>query len=484
VAAPGSTQIGRIALGVALAVAAASLTILAHPPGSLGPLLLVSYVPMIVAQHHVLPRRFAGVATAIGIAGPTWYGISLVLPDRSAPALRVFPFVLAALLLVIGWLDRALMERTRYRTFVFLVPLVWTAISLPLAYGPTGTIGIGVNAFASSPSLIQPISIVGTLGLVLVVYLANWSVASIVLSALRHPDFPPKRMIRIAGGVVIVALVWVGTSLLLLDRPQDTLRVAAIQPGPRAAAFSNRSVDALGSYEDATRTAVRRGADLVVWPEAGLSFDPKRTSAERLRRLARSTGAHLVVGYVVWAQFARNEAILVDPSGEIHGPYAKQHPVTILGERSDSDHGYPVFDTSLGKIGLAICYDLDYFDTARTLARGGAGLLAVPSADWSEIADVHHNGFVFRAIENRLSIVKADTAWDSAIIDPFGRVREQTVTPEGTEAILVASVPLGSGRTPAGAIGDLNGVVIAMAALVVLALAIRRARRREPPAFP
>ena len=55
-------------------------------------------------------------------------------------------------------------------------------------------------------------------------------------------------------------------------------------------------------------------------------------------------------------------------------------------------------------------------------------------------------------------MVKADSRFDSAIIDPWGRVVASTVDPEGeTRATLVADVPLGSGRSPCVTFGDWFG---------------------------
>ncbi|MEW5933494.1 MAG: hypothetical protein AB1816_07925, partial [Bacillota bacterium] len=59
-------------------------------------------------------------------------------------------------------------------------------------------------------------------------------------------------------------------------------------------------------------------------------------------------------------------------------------------------------------------------DTARKVARNGARLLTVPSFDWLAIAHKHYTHLVFRAIENRVSAVKADVGF--AIVDPYGRI--------------------------------------------------------------
>ncbi len=55
---------------------------------------------------------------------------------------------------------------------------------------------------------------------------------------------------------------------------------------------------------------------------------------------------------------------------------------------------------------------------------------------------------VFRAVENRVSMIKANVGTDSAIFDPYGRILQKVVTPTaGVTAVLVADVPLYGGET-------------------------------------
>jgi apolipoprotein N-acyltransferase len=167
-----------------------------------------------------------------------------------------------------------------------------------------------------------------------------------------------------------------------------------------------------------------------------------------LRGLAAETDAHLAVGYVVEidTHTFRNEATVINPQGDFLGVFGKDHPVAFGGETSPTRGTYPVYDTPLGKVGTIICYDQDYTDTTRKLARQGVQLVAVPSNDWSTIADKHFAHTVFRAVENRVAMVKADGGYDSAIIDPYGQIIELASFPQGGEATLVADVQLGHGR--------------------------------------
>ena len=169
-------------------------------------------------------------------------------------------------------------------------------------------------------------------------------------------------------------------------------------------------------------------------------------------------------------QGLRNEVTVLTPEGEFLGVYGKDHPVAWGGETSLTRGTHLAYDTSLGCLGTIICYDLDFTDTARKVARNGAQIIAVPSFDWPEIAAKHYSHVVFRAVENRVALVKADVAFDSAIVDPYGRILARAVTPEGEQAVLVADVPLGTADAPAIRQGDWVGwlCVVGMVILAVL----------------
>jgi apolipoprotein N-acyltransferase len=205
-----------------------------------------------------------------------------------------------------------------------------------------------------------------------------------------------------------------------------------------------------------TREAAAQGARVIVWPEGALQYDPQVEDPLGLVDLARETGSYLAIGYVVDVNedVFRNEATVISPEGAFLGVFGKDHPVVFGGETSPTRGTYPVYETPLGVLGTIICYDLDFTDTARKLARQGAQLIAVPSNDWSGITYKHYTHVVFRAIENHAAMIKADGGYNSAVVDPQGRVLALATRPESGEATLVADVPLGGGVPLAVRLGD------------------------------
>ncbi|MFM1748591.1 MAG: (R)-stereoselective amidase, partial [Verrucomicrobiota bacterium] len=96
--------------------------------------------------------------------------------------------------------------------------------------------------------------------------------------------------------------------------------------------------------------------------------------------LAREHRLHLVVGLVEReGALIYNIAALIGPDGALIGKYRK-----ICLPRGEIEGGitpgneYPVFMTSLGKIGLMVCYDGFFPEVARELANRGAEVIAFP----------------------------------------------------------------------------------------------------------
>ncbi len=94
---------------------------------------------------------------------------------------------------------------------------------------------------------------------------------------------------------------------------------------------------------------------------------------------------------------------------------------------------------------------------SRRLARGDTQLIAVPSLSGPPLAELPHTQVVFRAVENRVAVVMADVAYNSAIVDAYGHVLQLVITPSGAADVLVADVPLHDTRPLYSSLGDWLG---------------------------
>ncbi|MCD6308341.1 MAG: carbon-nitrogen hydrolase family protein [Candidatus Latescibacteria bacterium] len=103
----------------------------------------------------------------------------------------------------------------------------------------------------------------------------------------------------------------------------------------------------------------------------------------RFAEYARSHGC-----YVVCPTYTRengkvfNAAVLIDRKGKIAGEYRKIRPTAgeVAGGIAPGPLDPPVFDTDFGRIGMQICFDIEWTDAWRRLGEKGAEIVFWPSA--------------------------------------------------------------------------------------------------------
>nr|MBN1229283.1 hypothetical protein [Anaerolineae bacterium] len=454
--------------GIALSILSAVLLTLAFPPYHLGLLIGVAFVPMLVAQHRLMPPKLSSLAPTIAIGG--WLGAFLI-PIFGSGSLLVsaaIPLGTGLLAFLMDRQKRAFHMHTGYRWFVLEGVVGWVGFEMIRAFIPAiGTWGFVGYPLWEHPWLIQPLSVFGIYGLDLLIMLCNYALALGTLALIdRNGEEVKGRMVaRWLGAAGVLLAAWVVFSIILYRaQPADpeTVRVAAVQPNlPRAAhrdaiTTPDQRLEALARL---TREAAAQGAEVVVWPEMALGFDPQVEYTAALQSLAAETGAYLVIGYVLDdAQGFRNEAAVLAPDGAFLGVYGKTHPMIASGEPRTAQTGpYAAYETPVGQLAAMICFDAHFTDVARRLARQGAQVIAVPSLFGPPLAELPYTQIVFRAIENRAAVVMADVAYNSAIVDPYGHVLELAITPEGAETLLVSDVPLYNANTLYSRLGDWPG---------------------------
>ena len=84
-----------------------------------------------------------------------------------------------------------------------------------------------------------------------------------------------------------------------------------------------------------------------------------------------------------------NSVAMIDAGGELLGVYRKTHIPDGVGYQekyyfNPGDTGFRVWDTKFGKVGVGICWDQWFPETARCLVLGGAEVLLYPTAIGTE----------------------------------------------------------------------------------------------------
>jgi apolipoprotein N-acyltransferase len=124
---------------------------------------------------------------------------------------------------------------------------------------------------------------------------------------------------------------------------------------------------------------------------------------------------------------------------------------------------------------VAICKDMDFERMLRADARRGTTrILAVPANDF--IADdwIHARMAVMRGVENGFAVVRSASNGLETISDAQGRILASARTYAPGLTVIRARVPLGPGPTLYTRIGDVFAWACVAAALLLMALSLRR----------
>ncbi len=220
------------------------------------------------------------------------------------------------------------------------------------------------------------------------------------------------------------------TSVTLIQLP------AAVQTGD--------GPDLIGTAEEQIRAAAE--SDLIILPEVWypgyFSFEGYSTASDmtpklldRLAGLAAETGSCLHAGSLIEADGDRlyNTSVLFGPDGGELGRYRKIH---LFGYGSKEQEyltagtDVVVCETPLGRLGLAVCYDLRFPELFRRMTEMGAVGFLVASAWPHPRVEAWSTLLRARAIENQAFVVACNgvgqTGYQtalcgrSAVIDPWG----------------------------------------------------------------
>jgi deaminated glutathione amidase len=164
----------------------------------------------------------------------------------------------------------------------------------------------------------------------------------------------------------------------------------------------------------------------------------------KLKEEARK-GIHIACGHFLKKNESTlvNSLVLICPDGHVI-TYNKTH---LYHEKATKESDFVwmgnelmVTDTSLGRIGFAICYDINFPEVIRKLALNGADIILI-SAAWPEIAGMSWDILLpARAFENEVYIMASDQAGKgyyghSKILDYTGNVLTQFYKDEGLKIV-------------------------------------------------
>jgi predicted amidohydrolase len=233
--------------------------------------------------------------------------------------------------------------------------------------------------------------------------------------------------------------------------------IAAIHHRPRR---TTSAADSVQHFLDVIEKTAPAKTDVVLLPEGITVVGTGKSYAEvaetipgpttkTLGEVARKRNTYLAAGiYERDGKVIYNTSVLIDRRGNLVGKYRKVYlPREEIEAGITAGNDYPVFDTDFGKVGMMICWDVQYADPARALALKGAELILLPIWGGNETLTRA------RAIENSVFIALSGYDITTSIIDRKG---ETLATAPGPDAAVVATIDLNK-RYEWQWLGDMRG---------------------------
>ncbi|HZV81002.1 MAG TPA: apolipoprotein N-acyltransferase, partial [Geobacteraceae bacterium] len=352
---------------------------------------------------------------------------------------------------------------------------------------------LGYTQYRTLP-LIQIADITGVYGVSFLLVLANVVLFRMARGITGRGDI--RYPLSLSALLVALLGVCVGYGFVGLNAPESgrKVRVALAQGNiPQDIkwnpAFQEETVSI---YERLSRKSAGGDFDLVVWPESSLPFFFEREPvySARVINLAKELATSLIVSSPaiekgVMKDRLLNSAFLIDADGRTLGRADKVHLVPFgeyvplakllpfvnkmvegIGDFSPGERIVPL-QARFGRLGMLVCFEGIFPEISRQYVRQGATMLVNITNDaWfgrSSAPYQHLSMTVFRAVENRVPLVRAANTGITAIIDSRGHIVRMTGLFH--EALLTGEVRTGSRLTFYTRYGDLFAWICVLAAV-------------------
>ena len=253
----------------------------------------------------------------------------------------------------------------------------------------------------------------------------------------------------------------------------------------------------LQRYINTTYKASQENPDLIVWPETAIRSEALTgewpTYYRRFSEMLRGITTPILIGTAIEdeeidkaiGEFSKsanerrkdveiyNRVLSISPDGTVNGGYAKIHlvpfgeymPLTNLlpdfipnfiqfrpFAHGKSVNLLPVFNVKHNtehqkiEVGASICFESVFPDEFRRPVKIGAAVMGIFTNDaWfkgTAFPELHLSMAPFRAIENRIAVFRCANGGFTCVVDQFGRITTPLITPDTTQQMLIARVPL------------------------------------------
>lgn len=430
-------------------------------------------------------------------------GLSTVL---AWGVLALFAMLFALFFAAFGWTLSWMSARIGTRALLFAPPL-WVTTELGRTYLFTGVPWNLLGYAVQADGLRRIATVTAVYGLSFLAVATSALVAWIVF----EPRCKASRLALLTWPIVLFTSNWLlappplatGSRVAHLVQPNILMDASEVvkwapwrDPGPliRLVDKSIASVRVDGTTDP---------KPFIIWPENPAPFYFERDPIFRgaAQRMARESGAYVVVGSVNFADAAetqpKNTAMVLDPQGRVLLAYDKIHLVpfgeyvpewafpNLVGKITHEagnfvpGSSYRAAETPEGALSIFICYESIFPQLVRRLVPEGPAVLVNISNDaWfgdTAAAAQHLEKARLRAIENRRYLLRATNDGITCIIDPYGRILARL--PRHQYDVLKGRFDFVAGATFYTQYGDVFALACVLLSIAAVASAAWRERQ-------
>ena len=403
-----------------------------------------AFVPLFLALANQGARKAFLLSYLSGLA--FWSGAIYWLIHVTLLGQILLILYLALYSGIFGFLLSFVLSR-RSSAFLLFAPSLWVVLEYLRSHLLTGFPWalLGYSQYANLP-VIQSADIAGV-----------WIVSFIIMfvNVAIEEALARKRWRYLLFAVVVVILdIFYGAFRLNKNESVETLKLSVVQGNiPQELKWDLRAREfVMERYFKLTSEAKKDSPDLIIWPEASLPvvLEDEPVYYARLLDYTKTTARPLLFGAVTDRKGSYyNSALLLSQEGELLERYDKLHLVPF-GEFIPLRKFFPFLETiaPIGDIapgrdyalfniqhqglkipyrfGVLICFEDVFPELSRRFVNQGADFLVNITNDaWfgrTSEAYQHLAASVFRAIENRVNVVRSANTGVSCFINPQGKI--------------------------------------------------------------